>query len=48
MALTQYMTEESALLGLLFDTRLFTVDTQLARKSLINLYYDLIDNECLS
>jgi len=33
---------------MLFDPVLFQVECQLARKSLINLYYDLIDNECLS
>ena len=32
----------------LFDQRLVLVECQLARKSLIHLYYDLIDNECLT
>ena len=41
------MREESPLLNKIFDAKLFQVDCQLARKSLINLYYDLIDNECL-
>ena len=42
------MADEAALVAKLFDQRLVLVECQLARKSLIHLYYDLIDNECLT
>lgn len=48
VGLSQYMSEEQSLLGRLFDPQLLKVECQIARKSLINLYDDLIDNNCLS
>lgn len=44
----QYLQEESSLIQKIFDPSLNQVDCQLVRKSLTNLYYDLIDGECLT
>ena len=46
--MAKYKEEEGVLLVKLFDERLFQLDCQLVRKSLISLYESLLDCECLS
>lgn len=46
--MAKYKEEETFLLVKLFDERLFQLDSQLVRKSLISLYESLLDCDCLS